>query len=148
MDLKKKGLNKEDLTKIEHVDLNYQLAPGLIMVTIPSIAYMENEFLSGFDYKNEGLDKGQAITMKSQRKEFEEDYLKKADGLLVLGIGKDISGNEWLEVGDTVSFAGHARLQGYDLEMNYVSEDGVEMEKVHVTIARVGDVSMKKKDRL
>ena len=80
----------------------------------------------------------------SQRKTFEEDYLKAGDELLVIGVGKN-DNFEFAKVGDVVTLSGHTRLQGMNLDMSYVAEDGSLVNSIHVSIVRASDVLMKKK---
>ena len=139
-----RGLLNGDLEKINWMGSSYDVYPGMIMLSIPESAYMENSLSSGFNFKGEELTEVQKKANESQRKTFEEDYLKAGDELLVIGVG-DNDNFEFAKVGDLVTLNGHTRLQGMNLDMSYVAEDGSLINSIHVSIVRASDVLMKKK---
>jgi len=154
LELEGKGLSNEDIQKIEWINDNYELYPGLLIVSIPSIAYKEHALESGFNIKREGengeLTEQQKKVMANQRSTFEKEYLQSGDELLVLGCGEIEENNvtgifNFSKAGDVVTLHGHARLQGIDLDMSYVAEDDSLVESIHVTILRSSEILMKKK---
>lgn len=149
--LEERGLSNEDAQKILWINENYEVYPGMMLLTIPAKAYEENFLESGF--KNDDgqeLDKYQKEAAKLQRSEFEQKYLQAGDKLIVLTVGEVEENNitgifNFAEVGDVVTLHGHARLQGIDLDMSYVAEDGSLNDSIHVTIVRGSEVLMKQK---
>ena len=151
LELENKGLLQEDIQKIEWVNNNYEIYPGMMLITIPASAYKENSLQSGFKNDNgEELDEHQKKASLAQRKEFEQKYLQSGDELLVLTVGEVEENNvtgifNFAKIGDVVTLHGHARLQGIDLDMSYVAADGSLNESIHVTIVRGSEVLMRKK---
>jgi hypothetical protein len=149
--LKGAGLSDADIQKVSWINNNYKVYPGMLLVTIPESAYEDNALESGFNTDNkEELTEHQKKASLQQRKNFEEEYLKKGDELLVLARGKveenDVTGIfNFSNPGDLVTLHGHARLQGIDLDMSYVASDGSLVDTIHVTILRGSDVLMKRK---
>ena len=149
--LKESGLSDADIQKLKWINNEYDVYPGMLLVTIPESAYENNALESGFNTDNkEELTEHQKKASLQQRKNFEEEYLKKGDELLVLAVGEIQENNvtgifNFSNPGDLVTLHGHARLQGIDLDMSYVASDGSLVDSIHVTILRGSDVLMKRK---
>jgi len=141
------------ISKVEKVILKklqdeYELPQGFVMTIIPSEKYEERKLESGFVEKTgvDELNKHQLKLANDQREEFESNYFKTSDELLVAvtyecNEGKDV----FCKIGDRISLNGHASIQVVKIPYEYINESGLNSTTISAGIIRAYDVLLKKK---